>query len=118
MYIYIRTCIHIYIHTYIHTCIRTYIHTYVHIRTYTYIHYIRTYIQFITYVHTYVRSYIVFYDFKEKADAIASRSKESDHDASLDLAEKTKQVNSLQRKLIDMEKQNKTLQEKLENVCM
>ena len=54
-----------------------------------------------------------FCHFKEKADAIASRSKENDHDTSLNLAE---QVNSLQKKLEDLENQNKTLQEKLENV--
>ena len=40
------------------------------------------------------------------------------HTALENLEEKTKQVNSLQRQLKDLEDQNRSLQEKLENVCM
>ena len=44
-----------------------------------------------------------------------SNKQESHHGGS---EEKTKQVNSLQRQLKDLEDQNRHLQEKLENVCM
>ena len=62
-------------------------------------------------------SYIVLFHFKEKNDLIASTSKEKDHDASINLVEKT-EVDSLLRKLKDLENYNKSLQEKLENVLL
>ena len=52
----------------------------------------------------------------QNASATESMPKESDHTASRKLEEKTKQVDSLQSKLKDVEDQNRDLQEKLESV--
>ena len=68
-------------------------------------------------MHT-MHNLFILHFYIQKTSATESIPRESDHAASEKLEEKTKQVDSLQSRLRDLEDQNKDLQKKLENACI
>ena len=66
---------------------------------------------------TYVCNLFILHFCIQKTSATESIPRESEHAASEKLEEKTKQIDSLQSRVKDLEDQNRDLQKKLENVC-